>query len=114
EGALPVAAAAQPLQGHRHCCVEGLAAPAPGHWTPDLAHVIPVDHEDQAADQTLSSPVLVIFLADPRWAVNWPLPTERAAELPFTLAWPHSQTWRSLPSSACSIWRWRDRGSRGS
>ncbi len=57
EGALPVAAAAQRLQGDRHCRVEGMAAPAPGHWTPDLAHVIPVDHEDQPADQTLSSPV---------------------------------------------------------
>jgi len=41
----------------RHRRVEGLAAPAPGHWTPDLAHVIPVDHEDQAEGQTLSSPV---------------------------------------------------------
>ena len=57
EGALPVAAAAQRLQGHRHRRVEGLAAPAPGHWTPDLAHVIPVDHEDQTAGQILSSPV---------------------------------------------------------
>jgi hypothetical protein len=34
----------------------------------------------------------------------------RAAELPFTRAWPHSQTWRSSPSLACSIRRWRDRG----
>ena len=28
---------------NRH--IEGLEAPVPGHWTPSIAHGIPVDHE---------------------------------------------------------------------
>ena len=57
EAALPVAAAAQRLQGHRHRRVESLEAPVPGDRTPDLAHVIPVDHECKTTGQTLGSTV---------------------------------------------------------
>ena len=46
EGALPLDEASQRLQGDRHCRVAGLEAPVSSDWTPDLAHVIPVDHEN--------------------------------------------------------------------
>ncbi len=57
--AFPVDAAAQRLQGDRHGCVEGLEATVPAIRTPDLAHVIPVDHEGLRAGQTLGSLVLL-------------------------------------------------------